>query len=184
MQVDEYTFNSYMSKLNKIIGRFLPELQDETTTMIENFIVEINKTEGVPQPNTPWNLIANVRGGYWATVPGIVSEVISMWNVAPLGSEAVLTNAYEEHIQLVDKIDYFSDESSYQVKTVRINQQRLLIESDYSDGIANFVSLVDIDQHSNHIIERTKLVKFKNKYIQKYDLEQMSKKVYNNEGKY
>ena len=184
MRTKEYTFESTMDRMYQIITRIEPFTQIETLTAVEQFIVEIKKTKGVPQPNTPWNELANVRGGYWATIPGIIAETIAMWNIAPQGSGKIIKNAYDKRTQVDFKIDFWVDELSYQSKTIRILMHRVFIEKDYVEGIADFVCLTDIDDKNCFVVERSILLEHVGKYVSRYDLEQMSSTVYNNEGKY
>ncbi len=184
VRTDESTFESTMDRMCQIIKRIEPFTQIETLIAVEQFIVEIKKTKGVPQPNSPWNELANVRAGYWATIPGIVAETIAMWCLAPQESGKVIKNAYDKHTQVVLKIDFWVGGTSYQSKTIRILMHRVLIEKDYVEGIADFVCLTDIDDKNCFVVERTTLLAYAGKYVSRWDLEQMSTTVYNNEGKY
>ena len=184
MRTKEHTFESTMDRMSQIIKRIEPLSQIEPLIAVEQFIVEITKTKGVPQPNAPWNDLANVRAGYQATIPGIVAETIAMWCLAPQESGKVIKNAYDKHTQVDLKIDFWVDDISYQSKTVRILAHRVLVEKDYVEGIADFVCLTDIDDKNCFVVERTTLLEYAGKYISRWDLEQMSITVYNNEGKY
>ena len=187
MRTKEHTFESTMDRMSQIIKRIEPESQIEPLIAVEQFIVEITKTKGVPQPDAPWNDLANVRGGYWATIPGIIAETIAMWNLAPLGSDKVIKNAYDKHTQLGCQIDFFVDEVSYQCKTIRFTP-RVLIVDDYVKvgkfGAPDYICLVDIDDKTCIIIPQLILTEFVGKFLYRSDLESIDAEVFNNEGKY
>lgn len=182
MRTTGYTFEAYMERLDALVDRYGPHCQNETQIAVLQFVEEIQKTKGEPQPNSDWNERANVRHGYQLDVPCIAAEMMAMMWLAPRGSSLIVKNAYDKPTQVDDEIDFFVGDLSYQCKTVQFKGPTVLIEKKLVKGIADYIFLVDIDDGVGISVPRPVLEQFVNERVSMWDFEQMDAQLFNNEG--